>query len=286
MLNCPCLSCKRKIIHPQNVIIKQPLLGFGDGIIGLMAVAGYRKQFPDSYIEYQVAPHTIPLIEMFDAGENKLSSLNDQPCTFSFEKCHSKEMKTTSRGGRYKEELGIEELCLPVLRNRAILESESSQWKGSIALAPFASSGAREYFYMPDVAKALKEKYKVVVFHNGKIGRRRIYTNQIINQPWTTVISVLLNCSLLVGVDTGLTHLAAILGVPTLILSGPIYGETVYSCYPETYYLYGGLPCDGCFWRPPHYSDKCLPCCPSLKALKPEIVVEKVNEILSLRQQN
>lgn len=67
--------------------------------------------------------------------------------------------------------------------------------------------------------------------------------------PLDDTVAVIAGSTLLIGVDTGLTHIASALGVPTVAL----FGSTrpyLDACTPRTTVLYAGLPCSPCRRHP------------------------------------
>jgi hypothetical protein len=99
---------------------------------------------------------------------------------------------------------------------------------------------------------------------------------KVIGAPADRVAGVLLNAACVVGLDSGLSHLAGALGAPTVVLTGQTSGECVFSCYPSVRWIDGPLPCKGCWWQSPYSEATCKGHCPSLYAIGPHQVYAAV----------
>jgi hypothetical protein len=119
---------------------------------------------------------------------------------------------------------------------------------------------------------------RAVVVHNEPERARVFAGEKLIGAPAETVAGAVLNAACVVGLDSGLTHLAGILGAPTLALCGQTRGEQIFGAYPRVTPVYGPLPCNGCHWQPPHHPRDCRPHCPSLKQVTPERVARLIEE--------
>jgi hypothetical protein len=72
--------------------------------------------------------------------------------------------------------------------------------------------------------------------------------------------------------DSGMAHVAGILGRPTVVLCSVTDGSRIVNPYPSTLWLRGRLGCHACYWNSPYRDADCLPRCPSLAAIEPDQV--------------
>ena len=83
---------------------------------------------------------------------------------------------------------------------------------------------------------------KPLVFHNRVDEIERIGGRRVVAGEFWQAAAILSLCPLFVGVDSGLFHLAAALGVPGLGLFGSTTGRAISQIYPQATYLQGAAP--------------------------------------------
>ena len=69
----------------------------------------------------------------------------------------------------------------------------------------------------------------------------------------TDLTALLQEATLFVGNDSGVTHLSAALGVPTIAIFGPSDPAVWAPIGPRTYVLYGESPCEPCHLTEPRH---------------------------------
>lgn len=99
----------------------------------------------------------------------------------------------------------------------------------------------------------------------------------------TSVAALMSVATLVVAVDSGPAHLAAAIGVPTIVLMGPTRPECVFGHVPEVMALASqDLPgCTGCHFGAP-FRAACDQGCQMLYALRPHVVLAKIVSELAL----
>ena len=110
---------------------------------------------------------------------------------------------------------------------------------GRLGIAAGASVGTKVWPYY----RRLAEIWDGPAVSVGLPGEGVPGTEQVLEDGWSATLAAMARCSVFVGGDTGLTHLARAMGIPTLCVFGPTQ------------------PQDG-FWRGPHVSLglHCQPC--------------------------
>lgn len=141
---------------------------------------------------------------------------------------------------RYAQAAQVEPSPLPWL--------ELPRGGGRLALIPGAAHATKRWPGFEELRAALKEP---VIWLGGPAEAERI---QALAQPedlcvheagFTETLRALEGCDLAVGGDTGLMHLAAACGVPTLALFGPTHPLDGFWSHPDPP-LHMGLPCSPC----------------------------------------
>ena len=119
------------------------------------------------------------------------------------------------------------------------------------------------------------EGYDIALFHNTTIDWE--WGVPVVDMTGHTVdipqlMNAVGNCSLFLGVDSGITHMAASYGIPTAVLTGAIKGALRYACYSKAVIVEKGhLPCVAA----PH---ECYSC---HKGGVPECMLHDPREVIS-----
>lgn len=271
-----------RIEHEGLVVINHAGGGIGDALLGLTAVTAFRRNHPNRHIDYRVPRHALPFARLFDGGYDTLSAHGDGISTHEIDRDYGDELRTrcaVPRWLRYCRNLGLDEPVLPTLHARENLRERGKAYRGVIVLAPFSSERLRDYPHMDQLeAVLLAQGHRAIILHH-RANRLRLFRGEkIISENAETLASVLLNARCVIGGDTGMMHLAGIMGQPAIVLSGPTRGEDIYGFYPRVRFLNGSLDCTGCFWQHPH-SGACHPRCPALSSICPQDVLALVESL-------
>lgn len=83
-----------------------------------------------------------------------------------------------------------------------------------------------------------------------------------------------------IGNDSGMSHLAGLLGIPSVVMCGASDGRTVYGWYPTINTLNSELPCTACYvTKERGHQHECLLGCDALYRIFPEQVLQSVQHI-------
>lgn len=124
------------------------------------------------------------------------------------------------------------------------------------------------------------EGYDVALFHNTEIDWD--WGFPVVNMTGHTstmarLMDAVSNCSLFFGVDSGVTHIAAAHGIPTVALCGAIQGKLRYACYPRCRIVErSDLKCV----TVPHECYSCHRNDPTCLLIEPQAVIHAMGEVL------
>jgi hypothetical protein len=86
---------------------------------------------------------------------------------------------------------------------------------------------------------------------------------------------------LVVGNDSGMMHLAGLMGVKGLALTGPTHGETVFNWYNCIETMQAPGDCTACYYaKERKYKPWCIQGCGLLMDMKAPAVFERVEKIM------
>jgi hypothetical protein len=103
----------------------------------------------------------------------------------------------------------------------------------------------------------------------------------LVGESWNFLAGAIQAARLVIGNDTGPSHLAGTIGTTTIVIQGPTT-ERIYSHIPEVIsYRKKALPCAGCHCLPPPYRSTCEVGCVELYRTFPEEVAEFALQILA-----
>ena len=282
----------------RPVVFDQGGNGIGDGIMALCAVAGWRVENPSRRCRLDVSAHALPWVSLFagvDAFGLHAADHSEFPVVGGVQVNVGYTAEIESKGvggrmGRYLANVRAGRHVLPPLRDPARVRAIRADLAGAVVLAPYSAGVDREYSLpaFVEVERHLRVTgYRTVVIapeeSRGHVsGGSHLFGGElVVGASPEAVASVVTNAGCVVGNDSGMAHLAGVLGTPAVALCGPVAGQLVYGCYPSVRVINGPLPCSGCFWQPPdHDPDRCYPKCPSLAAIPPADVAAAVDEIL------
>ncbi len=284
---------------PVPLVVNQGAGGIGDSLMGACAIKGLSNLHDNRPIIYKISRRSKPFVRLFDLGNvqigtqdfdgNKEVPTNPNPGDLQMNTGYGDELQSKGRHTRLERNcrnIGVVTPALPKLHSREALKSMGNDFLGAIAISPFSTATGREYPVRAwiTVERLLREVgYRVVILdapNKNFPGRHtRLKSEAVIGAPAPRVAGILLSSAMLVGNDSGLSHLGGIMGVPTLVLCGQVTGPEIYGFYGQNmHYLDGHLDCKGCWWQPP-FNESCKPMCFNVATITPEEVVEAVQLI-------
>lgn len=271
--------------------------GVGDALLGAGAVLALHNDSPGSSITYRVHPDAIPFVRLFDAGyaglrPQKHDNNRDEPPDRTDRQAnlgYSLEVRGKApipRWERYARNIGASGWSLPQLRERNRISRVGRDYAGAVVLSPFSTWHNREYHIHAwmTIEKLLADRgYRVVVLdrRDSRFPDRHqaMKSEVVLDASAERVAGILLNAAAMVGNDSGISHLAGIMGCPTIALCGQTTGKDIYGAYPQVRVLQGKLDCNGCWWQSPYDGNRCDSCCANLQTILPVEVVREVDEL-------
>lgn len=280
-------TCSGYEVEPDTLVFDHGGTGLGDGILGLFAVAAVSEANPDRHIVYRVGKAALPFVTLFTGYDSLTLQAREHseqavPGGTQLNLGYSEELKARfarTRLERYCANVGVTQPVTPQLRDPERIRSLGASYAGVVALCPFSTQPSREYplhAWLTLESLLLKAGYRVVVLHWEASRTERFRCERLINRPADLVTGVLLNAACVVGLDSGLSHLAGLLGTPTIVLSGATPASRIFSPYPRVECLTGPLACAGCSYQAPHTAD-CDRSCAALWAISPKEVLAAVD---------
>ena len=288
------------------ISVNQGAGGLGDALTGSCAILGLHRKYPDRRIIYKTHPHTHGFLRLFNLpsvtlGNHNIDDLSTNrpfhPKSGDLQMNPGYGNELRSKGARSRLERNCANIGgvtpeLPKLRDPGALRALDREYRGAVVLSPFSTWPVREYHIKSwlTVERLLREEgYRVLVLDatNSDYPNRHapLRSEIILNAPADRVTGILLNAAAVVGNDSGIAHLAGMIGAKTLVLLGQTSGPPIFGYYDQHHgnmtYLDGHLDCKGCWWQPQHgfTKPKCEPTCPNLASITPEEVVAAVKEM-------
>jgi ADP-heptose:LPS heptosyltransferase len=160
-----------------------------------------------------------------------------------------------------------------------------------ICIAPFSSDKKRTWDIRNyiELVNVYSKKMKIIILGEAEelasIKMFNLNLSNIItytNKNLGTIISLINHASLFIGNDSGLTHIAHNLKIPTIaIIGGGEYGAFFpYKNHPSTLYFYHKMDCFGCHWNCIYKVRYCL------KYVGVDEIVKGINFLLVLNDES
>lgn len=120
--------------------------------------------------------------------------------------------------------------------------------------------------------------YVVVVIGSGKNREpvEKIPADKYLwDLPVKEVLELIGSATILYGNDSGMVHIAGLLGTPAVVVLGPTAEEFVFDCGESIVGISSDMPCTGCYWqREKGWDERCAKKCESLQSIQPEAVFQ------------
>jgi ADP-heptose:LPS heptosyltransferase len=272
----------------DTVVLNMGAGGIGDGLLGLLASAGLKADHPAAHVTYRVGPRALPFVRLFhgyDAlREHDPDGRQHPTADRQMNGGYGLELRTRSaepRWERYRRMAGASRAVRPALRDAERVRAAGADYAGAVLLCPFSADTIREYAVVGWVAleAALRAAGRRPVVVHGGDGRADVLRSEkLLGAAPERVAGAMLNAACVVGGDSGMAHLAGLLGVPTIVLSGPSDGTRIFGAYPRVVNLAGPLPCNGCWWQPRagYQAAQCQPHCPSIQGITAARILDAI----------
>lgn len=299
-LPCGCLGAsplKQGGAAGTDTVLNMGAGGLGDGLQGLLAASALKQDHPGEDITYKCGPKALPFVRLFSGWDKLALADPDQdglrpPRTGDVQLNLGYQAELRARGHvkrweRFASNAGLKTgtpLPMLALKEPERIAALGKDCEGAIVLAPFSSWGDREWALPHWLAleQLFKEKgCQTVVLDVDPAKCRPFRGKTVAGANAERATAAVLNASAFVGNDSGLSHLAGVLGKPSIVLCGQTIGESIYGCYgKQVRCLHGALPCSGCYWQSPHQGHHCRPRCPNIQTITPATVLAEIDRLL------
>ena len=104
-----------------------------------------------------------------------------------------------------------------------------------------------------------------------KIPSSRLYWNR----PAAEILELIGSAAVLYGNDSGMAHIAGLIGTPAVVVLGPTTKDFVFDCSESVVGIGSDMPCSGCYWqRDKGWDERCVKICESLQSIQPTTVFQ------------
>lgn len=286
--------------EPESITVNMSAGGLGDALLGMLAVRGLADDHPGQVITYRVHSHSIPFVDLFDHGavaitEHEYDGIHPESLRPSHGPSNRQlnldyEAEAPSRAAvpryeRFRRNAGASACRIPTLRDPERIRAIGEQWAGAVVLAPFSNGPDREYHLQGwrTLVKELQARGHRVIVTDLKPEKCDLFpgVEAVAGRSAEEVAGLLSRAAVVIGNDSGITHLGGVLGVPTIALCGQTDGTAIFGLYPSVRILTGKLACNGCWWMPANgWHQDCHKSCPSLQTILPTEIADAVDGIV------
>jgi predicted O-methyltransferase YrrM/ADP-heptose:LPS heptosyltransferase len=269
----------------NSIRVNMRAAGVGDGILGLCVVAGIKRANPQRQIVYRAPGAAASFVRLFHGWDmilpNDISDPKDEPGDLQINAGYDVELRTRAaqtRLERYCANVGGAVPEVPGLREPERVRSLGRHYAGAVILAPFSAGSDREYHlqgWLTLERLLLAAGHRVVSIDAHADRLTPFRAEKLVGDARNAdvVAGAVLNAACFVGNDSGLSHLAGVLGTPAVVLCGQVQGEKIYGLYPRVRCVQAHWDCTGCWWQAPREERRCLPTCPALGSITPAEIV-------------
>jgi hypothetical protein len=263
--------------------------GLGDALLGLTATSHLKAERQGLRVEYGIGGFAVPFVELFDGydalGPNAKSH-SEAPVEGAVQMnlgytAEAQSKMQVPRWQRYADNIGAAGNRLPNLRDPAKIRGLGADYAGYVALCPFSTDRCREWAvpsWLDLEARLHAAGYQTVVLHSDAGPCKPFKSRCVIGETAGRVAGVILNAVCVVGTDSGLAHLSAVMGVPTVVLGGSTPVQQIFGVYPAARCLQGTLSCSGCCGGSP-CDERCKASCANVQTLTPARVLQEVDSV-------
>jgi hypothetical protein len=297
-----CQTCRRKglgftpdltLTGVTPIVVENGAGGIGDGILGLLAVSTLNKKQP---VTYRVGESALPFVSLFE-GYSRLGKsskiYNEAPVRDAIQinaDQHVEEAEglASPRWERYRKNINASGLSIPRLKDPDGVRRAGEDLEGYVIMAPCSRDSGREWAiqqWLTLESLLLSAGYRTAAVHKTEDRIALFRGKHVANSDARRVTGVLLNAACVIGTDSGLTHVAAILGTKTIALGGNTDVAKIFGAYPHVTCIQGDLICSNCFagrntTTGRYYGTKCASACANLQSVSPARVMAEVDNIL------
>lgn len=278
------------LVNHNQIVIEHGAGGIGDAALLSGCVNALREEWPDRKIVVRVGPTALPFMKCFDFCDTLEASQkvhSDEPVHGALQanrgyheeaRCRLERPRWT----RYAKNIGTSRFVMPKLREPVRLQTVNQKYADAVALCPFSTDKTREWplsHWLLLEQMLIENGYKCVVIHATDDMTHRFVSDRCIGKPAEEILSVILNCKIVINSDSGLGHLGCLLQRPTIILGGGTDVSKIFGVYPTAHCLQGNMTCSNCCGDARLTTPRCQSVCSNLASIHPEQVLRLVNHI-------
>lgn len=256
--------------------------GIGDCLQALLAVKGYQAKH-NCEVKYYIAKHLHQWAKLFHTNLGELTPQGNVPCPIkNLNDGYEKELLTeaqVSRIERYCLNAGGVDPVIPKIINPTIFDEK---YKDYIAICPYSVHPVRNWHDRGwhSLFKLLGDRPVVVITDRIQNTKLKHWTQEKIISAHPEIVAQVLNSvRCVVGVDTGIMHLAGILGKPLIVLHGPTDARKIFNCYGNLTAIGGKLYCGNCWFQKRNgFAPECNIKCSNLATIDPHEVFRAIED--------
>lgn len=229
--------------------------GIGDALLGLLAVAGLKRDRPGLHIEYRISLAARPFVELFDGCDSldlnewdNYGQVSPTNADVQLNEGYQAEVeamvdwKPFSRIGRYCRNIGAAGPGRVHLREPERIRELGKGSAGSIVVAPFAQFENRSYpvaKWLDVEQRLIKRGYRVLILDTNAERCSPFAGEKLIRPAAEAIAGLMLGAACIVGNDSGMIHLAGLLHAPAIAICRATRGDSIFEAYPTVQVLQG-----------------------------------------------
>lgn len=262
-------------IRTQDISFYLSAIGIGDAVCGLYAACGIADK------RFNVSFHT-KHVDWLSVVQHPNVRICSEPDLFADANLdYAGQLKSGQVGSRpnwyIKNLRRFYELPDCVARRPASVTQFKKEQKTAViapsSIWPVRSWNSNRWTELSNLLKAAG--YLVTVVGSGKIPEQIPADTVLWNRSTADVISAIGSATILFGNDSGMVHVAGLLGTPAVAVLGPTTRDFVFDCADSVVGITSDMPCSGCYWqRDRGWDERCVKICESLQSIQPEAVFQ------------
>lgn len=262
----------------MTIRIRTPSQGIGDTLLTCTASYGLKLKYPEEKVIF--ATRNQGWASVFPAAYDILThEWDDTPADKVYSPYDSYRLELW-QGKKTRPEL-YSQFCENVeLKIPPHKELHTTQFKDHVVLVPYTDSSNRNWLIQNWILleqMLMINGFGCVIMSKSDDGLDKFISQRVIQIPPFDVACIIKEAKCVISGDTGIMHLAGLLGTPGIVLSAGITGDRVFSLYPTVKVVVGGLNCNNCRWISTT-SPLCSTICASLQQINPQTIADMVSK--------
>lgn len=255
--------------------------GIGDAVTAMCVVAGVKERYPERHICFAMPDHRIAWAKLFSDADEILDLRRadrqrwDYVSEIRIPEWKEEHALEITRHASWANGIGV----MPAWPRLNLPEAALSWAAGMVGfsdverpviLAPFATNACRTWpihRWVELEARIRDRGIQTVVLDGPGDGARTNVFNGMRYWGYGAIhtAAMIARSRVVIGNDSGLTHLAAAMGVPTVAICGPSSARSVFGFYPYMKLIQSGSCCSECYLQPKRgFRSWCLNGCDAL----------------------